>query len=253
MKKETLFVALSNQKGGVGKSAFTILLASYFHYVKKLNVAVVDCDSPQHSLSRMRERDKQTVSRSDYFKQLVISQWEQVQRKAYPIVNATADKAREVADALVDGATELYDVILVDLPGTVEAQGVFRTIINMDYVITPIIADRMAMQSSLSFSTTVLDYVQGKSAIPLKGIWFFWNRVDRRTSTEVFDVYNQIMVKLNLTVLDTVIPETCRYDKELSMTGRTYFRSTMFPPPAKLLKGSGLEELAEEIIHKLNL
>lgn len=73
MKKETLFVALSNQKGGVGKSAFTILLASYFHYVKKLNVAVVDCDSPQHSLSRMRERDKQTVSRSDYFKQLVIT------------------------------------------------------------------------------------------------------------------------------------------------------------------------------------
>lgn len=253
MKKETLFVALSNQKGGVGKSAFTILLASYFHYVKKLNVAVVDCDSPQHSLSRMRERDKQTVSRSDYFKQLVITQWEQVQRKAYPIVNATADKAREVADALVSGAEEAYDVILVDLPGTVEAQGVFRTIINMDYVITPIIADRMVMQSSLSFSTTVLDYVQGKAAIPLKGIWFFWNRVDRRTSTEVFDVYNQIMAKLNLTVLDTVIPETCRYDKELSIIGRTYFRSTMFPPPAKLLKGSGLEELAEEIIHKLNL
>lgn len=253
MKKETIFVALSNQKGGVGKSAFTILLASYFHYVKKLNVAVVDCDSPQHSLSRMRERDKQTVNRSDYFKQLVITQWEHIQRKAYPIINATADKAREVADALVKDAVEPYDLILIDLPGTVEAHGVFRTIINMDYVITPIIADRMVMQSSLSFSTTVLDYVQGKATIPLKGIWFFWNRVDRRTSTEVFDVYNQIMAKLNLTVLNTVVPETRRYDKELSMTGRTYFRSTMFPPPAKLLKGSGLEELADEICNKLNL
>lgn len=54
MDKETLFVALSNQKGGVGKSAFTILLASYFHYVENLNVAVIDCDSPQHSLVRMR-------------------------------------------------------------------------------------------------------------------------------------------------------------------------------------------------------
>ncbi len=43
MDKETLFVALSNQKGGVGKSAFTILLASYFHYVENLNVAVIDC------------------------------------------------------------------------------------------------------------------------------------------------------------------------------------------------------------------
>jgi cellulose biosynthesis protein BcsQ len=50
MKKETMFVAMSNQKGGVGKSAFTILLAGYLHYMKNLNVAVVDCDAPQHSL-----------------------------------------------------------------------------------------------------------------------------------------------------------------------------------------------------------
>ena len=37
MKKKPLFVAVSNQKGGVGKSAITALLASYFHYVKGLN------------------------------------------------------------------------------------------------------------------------------------------------------------------------------------------------------------------------
>ena len=43
-KKEPLFVALSNQKGGVGKSTLTILLASYFHYRKGRNVLVVDCD-----------------------------------------------------------------------------------------------------------------------------------------------------------------------------------------------------------------
>ena len=42
MNNETVLVALSNQKGGVGKSAFTVLLASYYHYVKKLNVAVID-------------------------------------------------------------------------------------------------------------------------------------------------------------------------------------------------------------------
>ena len=46
MKKEPLFVALSNQKGGVGKSTFTVLLASYFHYLKGYNVLVVDCDYP---------------------------------------------------------------------------------------------------------------------------------------------------------------------------------------------------------------
>lgn len=95
MDKETLFVALSNQKGGVGKSAFTILLASYFHYVENLNVAVIDCDSPQHSLVRMRERDKKAIDRSDHYKQQMMAQWERIKKKAYPIIGVRAEKARE--------------------------------------------------------------------------------------------------------------------------------------------------------------
>ena len=82
---------------------------------------------------------------------------------------------------------------------------------------------------------------------------FFWNRRDRRTNTEVFDVFNGMMQELGMTVLDTVLPETCRYDKELSTPGKGYFRCTLLPPPAKLLKGSGIAELAEELIVKLEL
>lgn len=92
MSKETLFVAISNQKGGVGKSALSVVLASYFHFEKGLNVAIVDCDSPQHSLVRMRERDKKAVSNSAYYRQLIKQQWNQVQKKAYPIVGSTAER-----------------------------------------------------------------------------------------------------------------------------------------------------------------
>lgn len=126
---------MSNQKGGVGKSAFTVLLASYYHYVKNLNVAVIDCDSPQHSLSRMRERDMQAIGRSDYFKQQIASQFERIQKKAYPIINATTDQAREVADQFIREKGQNYDLILFDLPGTMEAAGVFRTILNMDLLL----------------------------------------------------------------------------------------------------------------------
>ena len=43
MKKEKeLLVAVASQKGGVGKSVFTVLLASVLHYHKGLRVAVVD-------------------------------------------------------------------------------------------------------------------------------------------------------------------------------------------------------------------
>lgn len=254
MNKEPLLVALSNQKGGVGKSAFTILLASYYHYVKNLNVAVIDCDSPQHSLSRMRERDMQAIMKSDYFKQLIVGQFERIQKKGYPIINSTAAKAREAAEELMRNDQLQYDMIFIDLPGTMESQGVLSTILNMDYVLTPIIADRMVMQSSLSFSSAVLEYIKEHKDIPLRDIYFFWNRVDRRTTTELFNAYRTIMQRLELHVLDTIIPETRRYDKELSITGsRLFFRCTLLPPPVKLLRGSGLEELAAEVASILKL
>lgn len=76
-------------------------------------------------------------------------QWERVKKKAYPIVGATAEKAREAADELA--ANGDYDLIFVDLPGTVESTGVFRTIVNMDYVLTPTTPDLIIMQSTLAF------------------------------------------------------------------------------------------------------
>ena len=61
MNSKTLFVAFSTQKGGVGKTTFTVLAASYLHYLKGYNVVVVDCDYPQHSITAMRKRDSELV------------------------------------------------------------------------------------------------------------------------------------------------------------------------------------------------
>lgn len=66
MSKRCTFIALSNQKGGVGKSTMTVLLASYFHYVKGKNVAVIDCDYPQFSIQALRSRDMKNVERSEF-------------------------------------------------------------------------------------------------------------------------------------------------------------------------------------------
>lgn len=249
--KQTLLVAMSNQKGGVGKSTVTILLASYLHYVKGKNVAIVDCDTLQHSVSHMRKRDMQTVEKTDEYKQLMMAQWGKIGKKAYTVVESSPAEARSKIGELMESAPEL-DIILVDLPGSLSSDGVFKTIINMDYVLTPIVADRIVMQSTMSFATAVLDYLKGKPEIPLKGFLFFWNKVDKRASTEVYDAYKKIMDRLNLKVLKTVIPESRRFDKELSMKGKPFFRSTLFPPPAKMLKGSEIDELAEELCKTLN-
>jgi len=250
--KQTVLVAMSNQKGGVGKTAVTVLVASYLHYVINKNVAVVDCDTLQHSVSHMRKRDSQTVEKTDEYKQLMMLQWEKIKKKAYTVIESSPSEARNKINELLEANPDL-DIILVDLPGSLSSEGVFKTIINMDYVLTPIVADRMVMQSTMSFATAVLDYLKGKPEIPLKNFLFFWNKVDKRASTEVYDAYKKIMERLNLKVLKTVLPESRRFDKELSMKGKPFFRSTLFPPPTKMLKGSQIEELVNEICEIINL
>lgn len=228
------------------------MLASYLHYVKEKNVAIIDCDTLQHSVSHMRKRDMQTVEKSDEYKQLMMAQWERIRKKAYTIVDSSPAEARNKINELLETNTDL-DIILVDLPGSLSSEGVFKTIINMDYVLTPIVADRMVMQSTMAFATAVLDYLKSKPEIPLKDFLFFWNKVDRRASTEVYDAYRKIMERLNLSTLKTVLPESRRFDKELSMQGKLFFRSTLFPPPARMLKGSGIDELSEELCETLKL
>ncbi|MDR1717665.1 MAG: ParA family protein [Prevotella sp.] len=248
MESQAKFVAISNQKGGVGKSAFTVLLAGYFHYVKGKNVLVVDCDYPQFSIHSLRERDKQTVAKNDGYKQLIVSQFSRLQKKAYPVITASPEEARDVADNFLETSETAIDVVFFDLPGTVNAKGIFRSIINMDYIFTPIVPDRMAMQSSMSFVATIQDYISLNPGALLKEIHVFWNRVSRRTPAGLVNIYGKVMRQLKLRVLETKIPDTNRYGKELTLTGQPFFRCTLLPPPAKMLSGSNLDALAGEIM-----
>ena len=81
MEKETLFIAFSTQKGGAGKTTLTVLVASYLHYVKGMNVAVVDCDYPQHSIAEMRKRDLKTVMEDEHYKLMAYRQLQRIRKK----------------------------------------------------------------------------------------------------------------------------------------------------------------------------
>jgi len=253
MESQTKFVAISNQKGGIGKSAFTVLLAGYFHYLKGKNVLVVDCDYPQFSIHSLRERDKQTVAKNESYKQMIVSQFDELKKKAYPVITANPDEAKDVADNFLETSDVAIDVVFFDLPGTVNAKGIFKSIINMDYIFTPIMPDRMAMQSSMSFVSTVQDYINLNPKAPLKEIHVFWNKVNKRVPVDLVNIYDKIMGQLKLKVLKTKIPDTNRYEKELTLSGKPFFRCTLLPPSQKMLKGSNLDLLGEEIMKIINL
>lgn len=115
-------------------------------------------------------------------------------------------------------------------------------------------SDLIVMQSTLSFATTVLDHIKKMENTPLlKDIFFFWNKLKKRTNVEILKSYSEVMRELHLTVLDSTLPDLCRYEKEITHAKRAFFRCTLLPPPARQLEGSGLVELAEELMVKLKL
>ena len=174
---------------------------------------------------------------------MLCGQFDRTGKKAYPVLTSVPGKELKTALPLTGGC----DILFFDLPGTVNSPGVIKTIVNMDYVFTPIIQDRMVMQSSLSFLLALKDFMQQNPDMPLKEIRMFWNRMDGRVSKRLFHQYGLLFKELGLKVLDTVIPDMERYGRETSPEERILFRSTLFPPSGKLLKGSGLDTLAGEI------
>lgn len=252
-KKTPLYIAFSTQKGGVGKTTFTVLAASYLHYLKGYDVAVVDCDYPQHSIAALRKRDAEQVNSDEYYKLLAFDQFKRLEKKAYPVLCSSPENAIATADEYVATAAIVPDIIFFDLPGTVNSEGVINSLSGVDYIFTPIAADRVVLESSLSFAVAIDKLLVRNEACRLKGLHLFWNMVDGREKTDLYTLYEQTIGELELPLMKVFIPDTKRFKKELDAQRKTVFRSTLFPADKRLVKGSNMEELITEIAYLIKL
>ena len=254
MKKEPLFIAFSTQKGGVGKSTFTVLVASYLHYLKGLNVAVIDCDYPQCSVYEMRKREIRQLETNLHYQSKAIALFDTLGKQTYPIVCAKPEEGIDKAREFLASEPTDYDIVFFDLPGTINNDGVISTFMSMDYVFVPMQPSRMAMESTLSFIVPVSEIIAENSDLNLKAVHLFWNKVDARTKKEWPEHYERIIRQFNLPLLKTVIPQSVRYDKEKSIEGSdAVLLSTIFPADKALLKGSNLDLLVDEISEIIKL
>ena len=246
--KETKFIAFSTQKGGAGKTTLTVLTASYLHYVKGLNVGVVDCDFPQFSIVDMRKRDFENINGNEQLCRQAFEQCKRLNKKSYPIEES------HIEDAIVTGKemAEDYDldIVFFDLPGTLNNPDVLNVVSQIDYVFCPIIADKVVLQSSLQFAKLVNETLLIPSKGKIKGLYFLWNMVDGREKTKLYEVYDKIIGQLGMNVLNTFIPNSMRFRKEGDGEDqRPLFRSTVFPPDRTLVRGSNIRELTDEIMN----
>ncbi|GHV48343.1 conjugal transfer protein TraA [Bacteroidia bacterium] len=246
MKTNPVYVAFATQKGGAGKTTLTVLVASYLHYVKGCNVAVIDCDYPQHSIVGMRERDLVLATEDEHYKGMAYEQFTRLDKKAWHVIGSSPEEALADADYLVPQGN--YDFIFFDLPGTVNNKGVLSTLLNMDYIIAPIAADRVVMESTLDYLIALRDQVRAVGKTHIKRTYLLWNMVDGREKSELYDVYEAVIRELEFTTLQTFVPDSKRFRKEQNTGHKALFRSTLFPADKSLVKGSNMDALVDELL-----
>ncbi|MBB4801692.1 ParA family protein [Flavobacterium aquidurense] len=251
-RKKTLKISLSTPKGGVGKSTMTALLSSVLHYRLGFNVLVLDCDFPQHSLANMRERDLKMIMQNEYHKRAAMKLYQSINKKAYPIISCKAEDALSKALEYVNQSAVEPDITFFDLPGTANTKGVLTTLRSMDFIFSPISADRLVMESTLSFAKAFLSLPETDESNKDQKMWMFWNQVDGREKTGIYEAYQSVINELDLSVMDSRIMDSKRFRKETDDTPNSVFRSSLLPAEPQLLKTTKLDLFIEEFLKIIN-
>ena len=250
---ESASISICNQKGGVGKSSLTVLLASYLHYTLGHDVLVMDCDYPQWSVHAQRERELSVLENSKYYKLRLIRQFKATGRKLWPVIACTPAEAPERESQFLRDSGYLPAIVLYDLPGTVNTAGVIEIFSALDCLFVPMKADKVVMGSTLSFARTFdLSLVQNE-AVHLKDIRLFWTMLDRRERTPLYEQYETLIGQLGLSLLQTHIPYRSKFNKELLPDGTGVGRSTLLAPERSFAQEAQIEALAGEILSILKI
>ena len=235
-----IFVAFATQKGGIGKSTVTALAASYLHNVQGHNVAVIDCDAPQHSIHGLRERETKLIDESLYFKALACDHFRKIKKNAYPVIASDALNALDDAERMLAEEDAKPNIVFFDMPGTLKSNGVVKTLSQMDYIFAPMSADRFVVESTLQFAVMFRDNLMTTGQAKTKGLYLFWTMVDGREKNGLYDLYEDVIAEMGLSVLSTRLPDSKKFRRDLSEERKSVFRSTIFPMDVSLLKGSGI-------------
>ena len=135
MIQTPVIVTFANQKGGVGKTTLCVTFANYL-VTKGVRAVVVDCDF-QHSIMKCRKADIKKYG-----------------EEAVPYdVLAYEANDKQAMTALMEKLHNdpSIDVVLMDSPGSLKAEGLIPMFVNSDIIVVPFHYDLVTVPSTASF------------------------------------------------------------------------------------------------------
>ena len=160
------------QKGGTGKSTLTKATAAFLNE-HNLNCVVIDSDYPQHSLYNMRQRDLRKLSQQGTALPTV-EELQDIGVRPYPIDPSNVETSAIRLTALK--TSKVIDFALIDLPGTLNVEGIRQITKHLDLAIIPCEMETMSIQAAMDTLHILHEF-----RADLR-VGFLWSRLDRNHS-----------------------------------------------------------------------
>lgn len=269
MGKRSNIIAILTQKGGVGKSCLSNILANeiIFWYKKQdkdypISVLLLDVDR-QHTNADKRADDLSKLScdinsenytllsaeeksavRALKLRYILLEQ--QYNFTSYSLLSVNTSSSRSIDVAIEQINSNKYDYVLIDFPGTIEQEGTGDFFHMINHLVIP-------LTSSISDVLGVKRFMDELSHISisqnLHTQHFVINRFDAFKKRKVDTIQSELEVEYGIQFLNTRIKNTSMIDN-----------NTLIPQSIKINLSTGeisetvtyLQDFAEEIIGIIN-
>lgn len=252
-------ITIFSEKGGMGKTTLSIMLASFLAYEKKQKVFACDFDFPGYQMLNTRENDLRLISRG--IRDLVkLSEGNEF----YPIrrVKGRYDGfSKDELERLVRNFATMRDsqdgYLILDFPGRflkTDPAYVFLQKGFIDLVVFPIDTDRQSITSALNMTSIIRGNNQAPPLVspevkPTQEILFLWNkenRSERRGSRDWYGDWDRLFESLDIPVAGARIRDVLIARRDPDTFG--FIRSTTCWPKANVAKQAPyLVSIFEEI------
>ncbi len=226
-------ISFISQKGGVGKSTVTTLIANLFFFKHQLSIAIVDADFPQNSISKRREKELRIIKKKKRLEHTYHKIYHDL--KPYPIIKTNLESCAEVIRELKIE----YDYIFVDVAGSLNQEGIIPFLREVNYFYIPILQDDFSTLSALELYMQLTTKIKPVSE-EFRSCKLFFNKVPAKNKM----VGIRKNFETNFEFLDDHINAYTIYER--------VYRSTLFPIPEKAQKPNlKIHRFANSIMHDL--
>lgn len=191
-KIQNMKIAVTSQKGGLGKSTLTIILANRLSYLKKARTLIIDRNIPQASVLSNFKTEKtlfETIkSKKLNYEELSKQEALWVKHFEASLVNYGRSRIDVISvDDLpktigqMEQLENQYSYIFNDLPGTLENSKLLIEMLDYDVVFIPTEPDLKSGSKSLSTAAALnilKSKMEKKSPVKLQKIIIFFNKVN---------------------------------------------------------------------------